>query len=501
VIEAEVHSKLRAFLRAKGGLDWPHNLTMARLVARAMRVDRSALIQTSTRLERYCLSYLAPCAIGSEPVIIVIPSQKKEFVRDRIVEFQAWLKIDKEIRIADTVESDFRGIVLTSSSVWLRDRLENSGKFPQHITTIIDRADDLEQKARTVLTSTIEPRDWSELAEKYPDFTPAIRDLKIKLTKTIFAPPKNLYRSRLIEATDRQNLANLLEILAAAGPLTPVFADFWQKWRANSDNIVWAAIRSFESGQFSLNIAPAKLTNPLSKIWPQQPVVLIGSFLDWENNAPIYRQELGIEPDILCLKFSPNRQNEHLQLYLPDRLPLPNTPDFKAALIQQMRSLISLAIKKDKSIVLLVEDVPLQSQVGATLAAEFGSIVRVEKTHLGQKTILLSGWKFWREHQEKLPTPDLLAIATLPIPSLENPLVAARVARYKSKRQDWFRFYLLPTALREMQNAIAPLRESQGILALLDNRVERRSYGKIILNALEPYARINYLDPNWFDTY
>ena len=500
MIEAEVHSSLRAFLRAKGGFDWPHNLTMARLVARAMRVGRSALIQTGTRLERYCLSYLAPAAIGRQPVIIVVPSQKKEFVRDKIEDFQKWLEIDKEIRIADSVEQNFRGIILTSPSAWLRDRLKNLGKFPQHITTIIDHAEDLEERARIVLTNTIQPQDWSGLSQKYPSFGESIRQVRIKLAQTIFAPPRNLYQSRLIEAAERESLANLLKILTAVGSLTPIFADFWQKWQTTPDIILWASIISSETREFSLNIAPATVTNLVSQIWPQQPVVLIGSFLDWEDNAPIYRQELGIDPDILCLKFSPNRQNEHLQLYLPDRLPLPNTPEFKAALIQQMRSLIILATIAEKSIVLLVEDVPLQSQLGATLAAEFGSIVQVEKTNLSQKSILLSGWKFWRDHQEKLPTPDLLAIATLPIPSLENPLVAARVAFYKSKRQDWFRFYLLPTALREIQTAILPLRESQGILALLDNRVDRRSYGKIILNALEPCARINYLDPNWFDT-
>ncbi|WP_042892049.1 helicase C-terminal domain-containing protein, partial [Anaplasma marginale] len=135
-----------------------------------------------------------------------------------------------------------------------------------------------------------------------------------------------------------------------------------------------------------------------------------------------------------------------------------------------------------------------------TLAAELGALVQVEKTDLAANSILVCGWQFWRDNQERLPPPYLLAIATLPFPSLENPLVAARVACYKSKRIDWFRFYLLPTAIREIQRVIVPLRESQPVVALLDNRVDRRSYGNIILNALEPCVRINYLDPTWFDS-
>jgi ATP-dependent DNA helicase DinG len=85
-------------------------------------------------------------------------------------------------------------------------------------------------------------------------------------------------------------------------------------------------------------------------------------------------------------------------------------------------------------------------------------------------------------------------MATLPIPSIEHPLVAGRVAYHKRQRQDWFRIYLLPAALRELQHAVVPLRQSQGMVAILDNRVNNRSYSTKILAALEPFARINYME-------
>ena len=77
-------------------------------------------------------------------------------------------------------------------------------------------------------------------------------------------------------------------------------------------------------------------------------------------------------------------------------------------------------------------------------------------------------------------------------------MIAARVAYYKSQRQDWFRLFLLPTAIKEMQKAVMSSRNSQGVVALLDNRVNFRSYGRKILAALEPFAKINYLDLSWF---
>jgi ATP-dependent DNA helicase DinG len=142
--------------------------------------------------------------------------------------------------------------------------------------------------------------------------------------------------------------------------------------------------------------------------------------------------------------------------------------------------------------------VPLKARVGAILASEFGSRVQVERTCLDDNGILISGWEFWRSHQSVLPAPHLLIIATLPLPSLESPLVAGRVAYYKRSHQDWFRLFLLPAALNELQRAIAPVRESQGIVALLDSRVVNRSYGAQVLAVLSPLARINYLDPSLF---
>ena len=83
------------------------------------------------------------------------------------------------------------------------------------------------------------------------------------------------------------------------------------------------------------------------------------------------------------------------------------------------------------------------------------------------------------------------------MPSLENPLVAARVKDYKQLRQDWFRLYLLPAALMALQRAVFPVRSARGLVALLDSRVIHRIYGTQVLAALAPYARLNYLDDRW----
>ncbi|PSO67675.1 MAG: helicase [Cyanobacteria bacterium SW_4_48_29] len=497
VIEAEVHSSLRAFLKAQAQPTWIHHLTMARLVARALRLGRPALIQTGSARARYVLSYLTPALLWNDPVILVAPvAVQQRLLQVEIPQLQQWLETNAEIRTEDSPrwEGDFGGIILASPATWLADRLEKQGRFPQGIPTLIDCAEDLEEWTRQQLTASIQPKDWEELMQQFPHIRDLIRDVRVQLTKAIFEHPQTPYECCLLEVREQQSLRSLFKTLEQhpSEKLIPnAFRQFWHRWQTDNQ-FLWASVAR-EQGQFTLHCEPGSVASALSQVWLQQPFVLIGRYLDQEKNAPIYRQQLGLG-ELTCLKFSPEYQSDHMQLYLPDRLPMPNSPQFQAYLIPEIRNLVNLSNHLEGPAIVLIKDVPLKAQVGATMAAEFGSRVQVEKTNLGDNSVLISSWEFWQEHQAVLPTPQLLVITSLPIPSLENPRVAGQVAYYKQQRADWFRLYLLPTALRELQQAVIPLRESQGIVALLDNRVNHRSYGGKILAALEPCARIDYID-------
>ena len=481
---------------------------MARLVARALRLGRSALIQVGAGCGyqgRYRLSYLAPALMWPGPVILVATKAVQErLLRVEIPPLQQWLQTNKGIRTGYAwPNADFQGLLLTSPEAWLAAQLEQRGDFPTGIPTLLDGVDDLEDWTRTQLSASIQPSDWDELMLACPDQVEAIRDARVQLTRAVFQHPANPYECYLISPPEQEILHRLystLQATAVSGDrllgLPDAWRNFWQRFQTTTENLLWATIARHQ-GLFSLYCAPVEVASALSPIWSKQPVVLIGSALDQEAEAPIYRQSVGLS-DLTCLKFSADRHSELIQLYLPDRLPLPNTPEFQAAFIEKVHSLLCFRATAPGLTVILVGDMPLKSQVGAILAGEFGSRVQVEKTCLDDNGILVSGWEFWRQHQGVLSAPQLLVIATLPLPSLENPLVAGRVASFKRSRQDWFRLYLLPTALSELARAIAPVREPQGVVALLDSRVLHRSYGSQVLAALSPLARINYLDASLF---
>lgn len=512
MIEVEVHQQLRAFLREQGEPYWPHHLTMARLVARALRLGRSALIQAgapSGYHGRYRLSYLMPLLIWQEPAVLVVSEAvQQRLLMVEIPRLRQWILTDKLIQTSDRwLGDEFRGLLLTTPQAWLSDRLRQEGRFPANVLTVIDGVDDLEEWTRSLLTVTLRPQDWDMLMQQYPEQTDFIRDQRVQLTRSVFQHPVNPYDRYLLEASEQAILQDLYEGLPLSasepedlGELSDRVFSPWQQFGQPSlmqDQLAWIEVAR-QQGQFSLHCAPAEVASALQPVWAEQPVVLIGGALDMETEAPTFRQRLGLA-DLTCVKFSPDRQHELIQLYLPDGLPMPNTPQFQPVLLQEVRALLNATNTANQGLtVLLVGDVPLKAQMGSILAAELGSRVQVEKTCLDENGILVTGWDFWRRHQAVLPAPNLLIIATLPLPSLEDPLVAGRVAHYKRARQDWFRLYLLPEALSELQRAIAPVRESQGVVALLDNRVNHRTYGQQVLTAMSPLARINYVDASLF---
>ncbi|WP_413200795.1 helicase C-terminal domain-containing protein [Nostoc piscinale] len=509
MIEAEVHLSLHNFLRSQAGFpSWPHHLTMARLVARALRLGRSALIQVGAACGyqgRYRTSFVASALMWHGPVIIVAPETvQQRLLQVEIPRLQQWLQVQKPIRTGNTwPNSEFQGLLLTTPEAWLKGQLTSSDAFPPGTPTIIDGVDDLEDWVRHQLIQDVQPQDWEELMLACPQQREAILSARTQLTKEVFQHPANPYECYLISQPEAEILHNLFAELELA-TIPDVWQNFWQQFQYIHENtplnqpphLFWTTIAR-RQGLFSLHYTPIELAEILSPIWQRQPVVLIGSALEPETEAPVFRQRLGLD-DVTCLKFSSDSQAQAIQLYVPHQLPLPNTPEFQPAFIHKVRTLLCLSATAPGLTVVLVGDVPLKAQVGAILASEFGSRVQVEKTCLDENGILISGWEYWREHQQVLPAPHLLIIATLPLPSLENPLVAGRVAYYKRSHQDWFRVYLLPAALNELQRAIAPVRENQGVVALLDSRVINRSYGSQIFAALSPLARINYLDPSLF---
>ena len=504
MIEVEVHQQLRQLLRQLPEAGWPHQLTMARMVARGLRLGRSTLIQVPGG-GQHRLSYLLPALMWPQATLLCATAPvQAQILREEIPWLQQVLQLHKPVLQKDRwPDPDFRGLLLVDPLDWLQERLRGA-KMPTGIPLILDGAEELEEWAYQALTLTLEANHWQQLRQIFPAEAERISQAQVHLTLKLLRRP--LSRC-LVQADEQVHLEVALSLVVGYRGWLP---DPWDQLRRRlsaegdpASRWVWWAETNRETGRLTLHHSPVALHEWLAPIWATQPVVIIGEALDLDRQAESYRWRLGL-PDLTPLRFGSGEEwirsggepLPSLALYLP-WLPLPNSPLFREHLLQELKSLIA---KARGFVVVLVSDQPLQGQVGAALAAEFGSRVRVNSPFIGEKGILVCDWSYWLQHKASLPCPELLAIATLPFPSMEDPRVAARVQYLQRSRQDWFRQYLLPVAASQLQRAVAPLRqgseavEATGLpqrwVAILDSRIVARSYGVALLNALGPTLRI-----------
>ncbi|BCX13171.1 MAG: hypothetical protein KatS3mg067_2109 [Thermosynechococcus sp.] len=482
MIEAEVHQQLRAFLRSSGDRRWPHHLTLARLVARALRLRRGCLLQVSQRAvlqHRYGLSYLLPLLLYSEPALLVVPQERlTRLLHQEIPELLTFLAVTKPIQHSHCPPPVFEGVLVMNLEDWCRQATPHP-----NVVTIIDGIEALPQIAQQQMTCTITTSDWEHLKLAIPSAVGAIRQVYAQLVQHLFQRPQNPYGDYLLTCTEQQPLLDLLH------PWPQSLPPQWSQLRDylnRSDTVIWGR-RHPTVGYFTLHGHPLNLRPYFQDIWRQAPFVLIGSGPDTEPPLAYVQQELGIAPQT-TIKFASDRHSEAITLAIAEDLPLPNTPEFAPAVLRRLYDLIGMI--GHQRAVILVSDVPLREQLATQLAALYGSRVQVETTTLETNTILVTGETFWLRHGAQLPCPALLVLTTLPFPSPEKAVVSARIEWHKRQKQDWFRQYLLPECLTVLDRALAPVRQDDTLVAILDRRLTERSYGREILQSLSPYNRI-----------
>lgn len=486
MIEVQVHRQLLNLLRQQPpDTPWPHQLTMGRLVARALTTGRNALMQVSGSGE-HRLSYLLPALSCPQPVIICAPpATGQHLLRVELPRLREHIASAKPICFAQQwPRSDWQGVLVTDVAVFLRDCLKGGRVFPSGVTVIVDEAQGLEDWATRALEERVDPGDWDSLRDCLPDRAEALLGWRVRLAQDLLG-----YSAERVGLEPHRS-AELAALLGGASrlpsPWPELLAQVGQPGR-----ILWTQTYR-NSGQFSLISSPAEVATTLNKhLWSHHPAVVIGEALDPFKQAITFRARLGLEEQMTCLQFPADRREQEVLLYLPTGLPDPTAPQYYQLLKPMIEELIARAAGP---LVVLLQPVELRRQLGAHLAALFGSRVTIDSSRSHANSVTLCSWEFWETHHPYMNPPVTLAVCNLPVPSLEDPLVAGRVSLLKQQRRDWFREYLLPETLGRLQRGISPLRPTQGLVALLDNRVNNRSYGGQLLDCLTPARRVRYLE-------
>ncbi|MBM4361362.1 MAG: ATP-dependent DNA helicase, partial [Deltaproteobacteria bacterium] len=216
------------------------------------------------------------------------------------------------------------------------------------------------------------------------------------------------------------------------------------------------------------------------------------------------RRRLGADGDATAVEElrvpSPFDYATRALLYVPRDLPPPADPGFHAAAAARA---IALTRASDGGAFLLTTSVRSLRQFGRLLRAELGAS-RVLVQGESAKSALLARFRaagdlvlvatasFWQGVDVPGDALRLVMLEKLPFPVPTEPLIAARARAVEEAGGRAFTELFVPLAKIALQQGFGRLirtRDDRGVVALLDERVHRRGYGRDLLAALPP-ARV-----------
>ncbi len=121
----------------------------------------------------------------------------------------------------------------------------------------------------------------------------------------------------------------------------------------------------------------------------------------------------------------------------------------------------------------------------------------LEKFRRTRHAVLFATATFWQGVDVPGEQLSCVIVDKLPFAVPSDPVVAARVNTLKEEGRDAFNEYQVPEAVLALKQGFGRLIRSKtdrGVLAILDNRIQRMRYGKIFLESLPPYATTHKLE-------
>jgi ATP-dependent DNA helicase DinG len=211
------------------------------------------------------------------------------------------------------------------------------------------------------------------------------------------------------------------------------------------------------------------------------------------------RQRLGLEhPRELLLPSHFDYERQAL-LYVPPDLPDPRLPEFSALAAGRIREI--LEITRGRAFVLFTsylqmrevyERVSQQLSFPMLLQGDAPKNALLEEFRLTPNAVLFATSSFWQGVDVQGEQLSCVIIDRLPFAVPSDPVVAARVKAIDADGGNAFFDYQVPAAVITLKQGFGRLIRSlhdRGLLVLLDNRILKKSYGRVFVESLPCYRR------------
>jgi len=269
--------------------------------------------------------------------------------------------------------------------------------------------------------------------------------------------------------------------------------------RGSRDTVRWL---TSSPHNIALRASPIDVAPLLTRAFDAHPGPLIftSATLSVARNFDYVRARLGVRDAASEATFaSPFRYQEQTLIYLPEDLTDPNQDRFSQEAAD--RAIALCEASRGRALCLYTSFRALRIAETAFRAhGKFPLLVQGERPKLalldGLRTqigaVLLATQSFWEGVDVPGEALSLVVMDRIPFASPDEPLVAARARRIEEENGDPFTSYQLPRAalaLRQGFGRLIRTRTDRGVVAFLDGRLLRKSYGGTLLGSLPPECR------------
>jgi ATP-dependent DNA helicase DinG len=233
-------------------------------------------------------------------------------------------------------------------------------------------------------------------------------------------------------------------------------------------------------------------------------VVLTSATLAVDQSFEYVRGRLGIQRPRELRVASEFDYAAQALLYLPRKMPVPNAPEFVAAVAREAIALVQRS--QGRAFLLFTSHAALRAVeplLGMALPYPLlvqGSAPRsllIEQFRRTPGAVLLGTSSFWQGVDVAGDALSCVVIDRLPFASPADPVTAARVDAIRAAGGDPFADYQVPLAILTLLQGLGRLlrhRTDRGVLAILDPRLRTMGYGRRFLASLPPAPVTHDLD-------
>jgi len=266
------------------------------------------------------------------------------------------------------------------------------------------------------------------------------------------------------------------------------------------EHVYWLELqKSRRFDRTSLRSAPVDVAGYLKSLIFDRvtPLVMTSATLSTEGKFEYIKGRLGIEGMEELLLPSPFDFRRQAMIYCADDLPDPGKAQDEFQEKAYLRILELLRITGGRALVLftsfrfleftckhLLQELP---DYTVLRQGEKPTYKLIEEFKSSEKAVLLGTNSFWQGVDIPGRALECVIITKLPFAVPDEPVTEARLERIRSENKEPFTCYQLPQAIIWLKQGFGRLirsSEDRGLVAILDPRVVKRSYGRKFIESL-----------------